>query len=104
VDSVGLPANQAPIIFADVVIDFNWTISAVQGVTAIAFWPTDPVVLASFDVEVVRFEACAFEALKFLAVIVKSATSLRKGDAADACYASEGPSLAFDVHDAAGAS
>ena len=103
-DSVGLSANESPIFFTDVVIDLDWAIAAIQGVTAIAFRAGDPIVLAGCDVEIVRFEASTFEALKLLAAIVKGATSLRERDASDARYAGESTGFAFDVHDAAGAS
>ena len=75
-DSVGLSANQAPIFFTNVVIDFDWGVAAIQSITAAPFRAGNPIILARFDVVIVGFETGSFETLKLLAAIVKGAFGL----------------------------
>jgi hypothetical protein len=77
-NSVGLSSDVSPIFLADVLINFNRRVATIQGVTASALGPGDPVIFACFYAVVIRLEACALEALKSVAALIESAACLGK--------------------------
>ena len=69
-------------------VDFG-SAATVEGVLAVSLRAADPVVIAAFDIEIIRFEAGSFEALEFAAPVINHFAGFREGDPADSRGADE---------------
>jgi len=82
-----------------VFIDFRSDVGGVEAVLTVPPWARDPVVVSRFNLEVIGFEAAAFETLERLAGVVQGRAGLGKGDATNARRADDTADLRLDVHD-----
>jgi hypothetical protein len=74
--SVGLSPNVSPIFLANVFVNFDGCAATIKCIATVALRAGNPIVLAGIHVVIIRFEPCALEALKLLAVVVKGPASL----------------------------
>jgi hypothetical protein len=52
-------ANLRPVFFAYIFVDLDWPIALVESIRAIATWSRDPIIFATLNVVVVRFETAS---------------------------------------------
>jgi hypothetical protein len=87
-----------PILFPHVLIDLDRQIAHIQTILPIATRSRNPILIAGFNVEMIRLIALEF--LKFSAFVVEGKPSLREGYPTDSRRAVYALSLRFDIHDA----